>query len=401
MGKPLHKSFFLSFFFTFVFFILHPSSATNVYNVISFGAKGDGLTDSTKAFTDAWAAACASIASTTSIIFVPRGRYLLRPAVFAGQCTRTRIIILIKGTLVAPSDYRILGKADSWFSFEGVSGVSILGGALDARGHALWACKAAGNQQNCPSGATTLSFTNSNNIMIKGVLSVNSQMFHIVINGCNNVRLQGISIKAPESSPNTDGIHVQLSANIAIVRSIIRTGDDCISIGPGTRNLWIERVKCGPGHGISIGSLAKDMEEEGVENVTVRRAVFTGTQNGLRIKSWPRPSKGFVNGVHFRGAIMDNVQYPIVIDQNYCPGDEDCPSQESGVKVSNVTYKEIEGTSATEVAIKFHCSATDPCTFLRLEDVKLSYVNDERVAQSFCRYANGKAYGLVQPDSCF
>ena len=86
--------------------------------------------------------------------------------------------------------------------------------------------------------------------MIKGVLSVNSQMFHIVINGCNNVRLQGISIKAPESSPNTDGIHVQLSANIAIVRSIIRTGDDCISIGPGTRNLWIERVKCGPGHGI-------------------------------------------------------------------------------------------------------------------------------------------------------
>ena len=154
MGKPLHISFFLSFFFTFVFFILHPSSATNVYNVISFGAKGDGLTDSTKAFTDAWAAACASIASTTSIIFVPRGRYLLRPAVFAGQCTRTRIIILIKGTLVAPSDYRILGKADSWFSFEGVSGVSILGGVLDARGHALWACKAAGNQQHCPSGAT-------------------------------------------------------------------------------------------------------------------------------------------------------------------------------------------------------------------------------------------------------
>ena len=86
--------------------------------------------------------------------------------------------------------------------------------------------------------------------MIKGVLSVNSQMFHIVINGCNNVRLQGISIKAPESSPNTDGIHVQLSSNIAIVRSIIRTGDDCISIGPGTCNLWIERVKCGPGHGI-------------------------------------------------------------------------------------------------------------------------------------------------------
>ena len=77
----------------------------------------------------------------------------------------------------------------------------------------------------------------------------------------------------------------------------------------------------------SIGSLAKDLEEEGVQNVTVKTAIFKGTQNGLRIKSWARPSSGFVQGVLFLDVEMLNVQNPIVIDQNYCPHNLNCPGQ--------------------------------------------------------------------------
>lgn len=75
-------------------------------------------------------------------------------------------------------------------------------------------------------------------------------MFHIVINGCQNVHMEGVKVIAAGNSPNTDGIHVQRSINVAIINSAIRTGDDCISIGPGTKNLWIEHITCGPGHGI-------------------------------------------------------------------------------------------------------------------------------------------------------
>ncbi|OMO89409.1 Glycoside hydrolase, family 28 [Corchorus capsularis] len=370
------------------------TSALTNHNVLSFGAKLDGETDSTKAFLEAWNAACGSTDSI--MIYVPKGRYVVGAMTFKGGCKSPQIIIRIDGTLVAPADFRVLGKSDNWLSFEGVSGVSIAGGTLDAKGPALWACKASNG--NCPAGATTLSFTKSNNIRISGLMSLNSQMFHIVINGCQNVHVRGVKIIAAGNSPNTDGIHVQLSANVEIISSSIKTGDDCISIGPGTKNLWIEGVTCGPGHGISIGSLGKDLKEEGVQNVTVKKTTFIGTQNGLRIKSWARPSSGFVQGVRFLDSVMNNVQNPIVIDQNYCPHNLNCPGKVSGVKITDIEYEAIRGTSSTEVAIKFDCSANNPCTGIRLQNVNLTYMNE--AAQSSCSNVIGKALDLVRPTSC-
>ncbi|CAN1288973.1 unnamed protein product, partial [Linum perenne] len=193
------------------------------------------------------------------------------------------------------------------------------------------------------------------------------QLFHIVINSCQNVKVQGVRVSAAGNSPNTDGIHVQSSTGVTIMNSRIGTGDDCISIGPGTNNLWIENISCGPG-------LGKEFHEAGVQNVTVKTVTFTGTENGVRIKSWGRPSTGFAKDILFQHVVMNNVHNPIVIDQNYCPDEKNCPGQASGVSGSN------------------------PCTGLRLEDVKLTYKN--KAADSSCKNADGVASGIVQPSSC-
>ncbi|KAK7251959.1 hypothetical protein RIF29_35590 [Crotalaria pallida] len=378
-------------------FLLNSSTAkAATYNVVNFGAKPNGQTDSTEAFLSAWSKACASASPTA--IYVPQGRFLLRSVVFRGQCANKAISITIDGTLVAPSDYRVIGNAGNWLYFEHVTGVSIRGGVLDGQGTALWDCKNSG-KRNCPTGATTLGFSNSQNIVISGLTSRNSQMFHIVVNGCQNVKVQGVKVIADGNSPNTDGIHVQMSSHVTILNSNIRTGDDCVSIGPGTSNLWIENIACGPGHGISIGSLGKDMNEPGVQNVTVKTVTFTGTQNGVRIKSWGRPSNGFVRDVLFENAIMVNVQNPIVIDQNYCPDNKGCPGQASGVKISDITYQGIHGSSATPVAVNFDCSSMYPCNGIKLKDVKLTYKN--QVAQASCNHADGAVLGSVQPEGCF
>ena len=77
----------------------------------------------------------------------------------------------------------------------------------------------------------------------------------------------------------------------------------------------------------SIGSLGKDVNEGGVENITLTNSVFSGSDNGVRIKSWARPSNGFVRNVVFQNLIMNNVKNPIIIDQNYCPSNQGCPHQ--------------------------------------------------------------------------
>ncbi|CAL0312185.1 unnamed protein product [Lupinus luteus] len=379
-------------------FMLNSATAEALtYNVVNFGAKPNSKMDSTNAFLSVWSKACASTNPTA--IYVPKGQFMLASSIiFKGPCANKAISIAIDGTLVAPSDYRVIGNAINWLHFESVNGISIRGGVLDGQGTALWDCKNSG-KSNCPTGATTLAFSNSQNIVINGLTSINSQMFHIVFNGCQNVKTQGVKVIADGNSPNTDGIHVQMSSHVTILYSNIRTGDDCVSIGPGTTNLWIENIACGPGHGISIGSLGKDMNEPGVQNVTVKTVTFTGTQNGVRIKSWGRPSNGFVRDILFQSAIMVNVQNPIVIDQNYCPDNKDCPGQASGVKISDVTYQDIHGTSATQVAVKFDCSSSYPCSGIRLKDVRLTYKN--QVAEASCNHAGGAALGSVQPESCF
>ncbi|GAA0148056.1 hypothetical protein LIER_07601 [Lithospermum erythrorhizon] len=378
-----------------ILLLFHQTNAGLVtFNVIKFGAKGDEKTDSTKAFMDAWKSACDESVEATRI-FVPKGRYLLKEIDFRGPCLSS-IIFKIDGTLVAPDDYTVHGDSGNWILFAQVSKLSVVGGRLDGKGGGFWECRDSG--KDCHGGARSITFRSVNDTSISGLLSVNSQLMHLVINGCNNVKIRGVQIIAPDLSPNTDGIHVEGSNNVTITTCSIKTGDDCISIGPGTKNLWMDRIHCGPGHGISIGSLAKEFEEEGVENVTLINSLFTGSNNGLRIKSWARPSKGFVRNINYRNIVMRNVENPILIDQYYCPDNIGCPKQSSGVKISDVTYQNVQGTSATKTAMEFDCSPSTPCTGIKLQDIKLTYLNKQ--PQSICHNVRGTTSGVITPVNC-
>ena len=144
--------------FIFLQILFHASASghgktTIRFDVLDFGAKRNGVTDSTQAFLYVWSAASGSSADSSEI-YVPKGRYLLGVMSFKGKCKSSHVTFRIDGTLVASSDYRVLDRASNWFSFEGVSGVTIIGGQLDAKGAALWSCKLSSKHSNCPKGAT-------------------------------------------------------------------------------------------------------------------------------------------------------------------------------------------------------------------------------------------------------
>jgi polygalacturonase len=120
------------------------------YSVLSYGAKPDGKTDSTKAFAAAWSKACASTKPAT--LYVPKGIFSLGQVIFQGPCKNNAILVSVAGSLVAPSDYGLIGGAKNWLVFEHANGVTLSGGTLDGQGAGLWSCKKSG--KSCPSGTT-------------------------------------------------------------------------------------------------------------------------------------------------------------------------------------------------------------------------------------------------------
>uniref|UniRef100_A0A0A0KPH7 Polygalacturonase n=1 Tax=Cucumis sativus TaxID=3659 RepID=A0A0A0KPH7_CUCSA len=166
----------------------------------------------------------------------------------------------------------------------------------------------------------TLKFNFVTNSIVKDITSLDSKNFHINLLGCKNITFEHVTISAPENSPNTDGIHISSSEQIRILNTKISTGDDCVSVGDSNKDITIRDVTCGPGHGISIGSLGKYTKEKAVEGVWVTKCKLIKTTNGVRIKTWPDSAvKYSASDMHFEDIEMIDVSNPILIDQEYCP----------------------------------------------------------------------------------
>ncbi|KAB1669855.1 hypothetical protein ES319_1Z004400v1 [Gossypium barbadense] len=195
----------------------------------------------------------------------------------------------------------------------------------------------------------------------------------MMISVCNNFVITNVNISAPDESPNTDGIHMSKTNKVRISNSTIGTGDDCVSMIHGTTNVTIENVKCGPGHGFSIGSLGHYDAEFDVFGITVRNCSLAYTENGARIKTYRNESPSKASGIIFQDLTMDHVKNPILIDQEYAtiPG-----SVDSKVLISDVEFSNIRGTTISKIAVVLACSQSFPCKGITLKDIHLEYTGD-------------------------
>ncbi|KFK38239.1 hypothetical protein AALP_AA3G087400 [Arabis alpina] len=366
-------------------------------DVVALGAKGDGKTDDSAAFTSAWEKACAAGGTIT----VPKGDYLVNSLMLKGPC-KGPITMELNGNMKAPTTFDQAKKHCGWIEIMKVADFTLNGnGAIfDGQGAAAWKANDCAKTGKCNNLPINIRFTGLTNAKIIGITSTNSKLFHINIHGCNNMTLQDIGIDAPPESLNTDGIHIGRSNGVNLIGAKIKTGDDCVSIGHGTQNLVIENVECGPGHGISIGSLGKYPNEEPLKGVVVRKCIIKNTDNGVRIKTWPGSPPGIASNILFEDITMDNVTTPILIDQEYCPHGKCKAGVPSKVKLSDVTFKNIKGTSASKIAVKIICSKGCPCTNIALTDINLVSSGKEGPAVSACANMKPVVSGKVVPAAC-
>ncbi|CAL5048657.1 unnamed protein product [Urochloa decumbens] len=394
-------------------------ASSPVFNVTDFGAVADGKTDNSRAFLRAWMKACATPGRPA--VVVPRAggegsSYLLHPLVFRGPC-RGFMEVRVAGVLRAPPGLAAFRGCHEWVHFSSIDGLLVTGGGtFDGRGATAWPLNECPKKRDCKFLPTSIKLGRVRNATITGVTSVDSKSFHVTVAGSQGVRIHGVTIRAPRDSPNTDGVHIQGSSDVRVTDSAVATGDDCVSVGPGASDVVISGVTCGPGHGISVGSLGRYPGEEDVRRLRVANCTIAGTANGVRIKTWRGGGGGglaaqrrptAVSGLVFEDIVMRKVRNPIIIDQEYCPyaSCRDEPAERrpppSAVRVSDVTFRNIRGVSATRVAVKLSCSEASPCQGLELRDIDLRYVRRGVATQSQCAHvAGGVAGGTLIPPSC-
>ncbi|CAN8311033.1 unnamed protein product [Cochlearia groenlandica] len=362
------------------------SGNPTIFDITKFGAKGDGSTNSFKAFLNTWIQVCESPVPAT--LLVPKGEFLAGPVIFAGPC-KSNVTVEVHGTVIATTS----GYATpEWILFERVDNVLLTGtGTFHGKGEAIWKPDGCGKKFKCNLPPTSLKFRNMQNVEINGITSINAKAFHMFLVKTVNVKIHNIKLIAPAESPNTDGIHLSNADNISILDSTIATGDDCVSVGRGSNNVTVERITCGPGHGLSIGSLGKYKNEEDVSGIHVKNCTMLETDNGLRIKTWGGSDPSKAADIKFEDIIMHNVKNPIIIDQNYGSRGGD-----SKVAISDVLFKNIKGTTITKDIVQVRCSKSVPCKGVNVVDVNLSFTGKTGGRQSssgglvgaFCDNAN-------------
>ena len=162
------------------------------------------------------------------------------------------------------------------------------------------------------------------------------------LNSNVGTRVSGLTLSAPYSTRNTDGINVYGGFDTLLENAVIDNGDDCISFVPtgewipGTvsnvtgdfcfndpgnvlcsgGHAIVRNFTCNGGHGLSIGGIRHGT----VTNVTFSNITATGGQpgctqdeaagGGCRVKSRPN-STGTVRDIRYEDMMFKDVYWPL------------------------------------------------------------------------------------------
>ncbi|KAK8936288.1 putative polygalacturonase [Platanthera zijinensis] len=340
-----------------------------------------------KAFLKTWKAACADSRNPYFVVPGRGGRkYLLSKIVFEGPC-QSALKFLISGELVAEN--RVWTKeADTWITFKSIPRMTVLGdGLIDGRGSIWWDCLSK----------KIMEFMGCNGLRVKDLNLKDSPGKNLVVYKSDHVILTGLKITAPEDSPNTDGILISDSRFVVVSHSTIGVGDDCIAIGPRSYDISVSHINCGPGHGISIGSLGKNSAEDNVERINISNSHISNTLTGIRIKTWQKGGAGYARFISYKNINFTAVKGGIiVIDQHYCPA-LNCPNKAGNVAVSGVSYTDLIGSSADDLAVKLVCSSSVPCRDITMTRVSFTTPQAGRGPTAYCANVQGREATDISP----
>lgn len=135
-------------------------------------------------------------------------------------------------------------------------------------------------------------FTNCRRVLVQGVTLQNSPKFHLTPNDCQDVIIDGVTVRCPWNAQNGDAIDIGTCQRVLIVNNTIDCGDDgiCMKGAAGDESLnhkpcediLIKHNTVFHAHG---GFVIGSEFCAGMYKIVVCHNTFSGTDTGLRFKS--------------------------------------------------------------------------------------------------------------------
>lgn len=300
-----------------------PSVPAREFSLRDFSPAADGRTPDTEAFRRALAAVAAAGGGR---LVVPPGDYFTGPFELCGRLDfRLERGARLRFTQDPAAYRRPDGRWRPMIEARGCRDLELSGaGELDGQGAPWWvrerAAKTAARARGLPDAEIgrprLIVLEDCERVRVAGLALRDSPQFHLSLVRCRDAAVEGISIRAPADSPNTDGIDPSGCARVLIRGCDIDTGDDCVALKAGSsgpiRDVRIEDCAFRHGHGCSIGSETT----AGLDGLVVRRCTFDGTTAGIRLKS-SRGRGGPVRNLEYSDLTMRGVGEAIVVSSFY------------------------------------------------------------------------------------
>ena len=179
-------------------------------------------------------------------------------------------------------------------------------------------------------------------VLLQGVTFQNSPAWNLHPLMCQDLTIDGVTVRNPWYSQNGDGIDLESCRNVVIVNSSFDVGDDAICIKSGkdeqgrkrglpTENVIINNCTVYHGHG---GFVIGSEMSGGARNIKVSNCTFIGTDVGLRFKS-NRGRGGIVENIFVENIKMINIPTEAILFDIFYNGKSATELLEEGETMSN------------------------------------------------------------------
>lgn len=304
-----------------------------IWYVSDFGAKGDGETINTT-FIQQTIDACSAAGGGT--VKITAGHYLSGTLFLKDG---VELYVDVSAKLIGSKnkqDYKDVGglavngkpRYGDFGTFliyaENAKNISIAGrGTIDGNGESFWENEMLSQWVRKPKKwrpVGLVGFVNCQRISIRDASFINSPCYTIWPLGCDDVKIDGITIRNPVFGPNTDGIDIDCCRRVTISNCNISGGDDAIAIKSDSGKLGEERpcenivvtncvLSSPPACAVRIGYEG----DSPIRNCVFSNLAMYNSNHGIDMISI-LPDRGYPFTI-FKGTRLENIQFDNIVMQ--------------------------------------------------------------------------------------